>query len=58
MQDQAKLNKKGRWSGAENSKHIRTVQWNIEDLRALIEKYKGTEVDAIIEQVFYIIIIK
>lgn len=51
MQIQAKLKKVGRWSGDEDAKHIRTIQWNIDDLKSFFEKNKGIKIDAVVEMV-------
>ena len=51
LQEQAKAAKKGRWSDDEPSKHVRNIQWNIDDPRQLVTKYGGQKVDAVVEQV-------
>jgi staphylococcal nuclease domain-containing protein 1 len=56
LQEQAKLAKKGRWSDDEASKHIRDVKWTIDDPRALVDKYSGKKIDAVVEQVILFLI--
>jgi len=51
LQEQAKEAKKGRWSGDEPTKHVRSIQWTFDDPRSLVTKYGGKPVDAVIEQV-------
>ena len=51
LQQEAKTAKKGRWSDDEPTKHIRNIQWNIEDSRLLVSKYSNKPVDAVVEQV-------
>uniref|UniRef100_A0A914M2H7 Staphylococcal nuclease domain-containing protein n=1 Tax=Meloidogyne incognita TaxID=6306 RepID=A0A914M2H7_MELIC len=51
LQEQAKEAKKGRWSGDEPIKHVRSIQWSFDDPRSLVTKYGGKPVDAVIEQV-------
>jgi staphylococcal nuclease domain-containing protein 1 len=53
LQQEAKAAKKGRWSDDEPTKHIRNIQWNIEDPRLLVSKYSNKPVDAVVEQVIY-----
>lgn len=49
-QDQAKAEKKGRWSG-DGKSHVREITWSIEDPRALVDKHEQKPIDAVIEQV-------
>uniref|UniRef100_A0A914I7I6 Staphylococcal nuclease domain-containing protein n=1 Tax=Globodera rostochiensis TaxID=31243 RepID=A0A914I7I6_GLORO len=51
LQEQAKTAKKGRWSDDESLKHVRNVQWIIDDPRELVTKYSGKQLDAVVEQV-------
>ncbi|CAK5030294.1 unnamed protein product [Meloidogyne enterolobii] len=47
LQEQAKEAKKGRWSGDEPTKHVRSIQWTFDDPRSLVTKYGGKPVDAV-----------
>ncbi|XP_063980278.1 staphylococcal nuclease domain-containing protein 1 [Diachasmimorpha longicaudata] len=51
LEDAAKSAGKGLHSGAPSSEHIRDVKWTIENPRALVDKYNGKRVKAIIEHV-------
>jgi staphylococcal nuclease domain-containing protein 1 len=51
LQEKAKVAKKGRWSDDSPSNHVRNVQWVISDPKALVDKYSGKKVEAVIEQV-------
>ncbi|KAL3102323.1 hypothetical protein niasHS_003732 [Heterodera schachtii] len=51
LQEQAKTAKKGRWSEEETAKHIRNIQWTIEEPRELVALYSGKQLDAVVEQV-------
>lgn len=55
LQQEAKAAKKGKWSDDESSKHIRNIQWNIEDPRQLVAKHDGERIDAVVEQVIHFI---
>jgi staphylococcal nuclease domain-containing protein 1 len=50
LQERAKSSKKGRWAD-DGQSHVRSITWQIDDPRALIEKYKQQPVDAIVEQI-------
>jgi staphylococcal nuclease domain-containing protein 1 len=56
LQKQAKLAKKGRWSEDEAIKHIRDIKWTIDDPMALVNKYSGQKIDAVVEQVILFLI--
>ncbi|KAI6196869.1 Nuclease domain-containing protein [Aphelenchoides besseyi] len=49
-QEEAKAAKKGRWAGDSNN-HIRDIKWQFDDPKQLIEQYKNTPIDAVVEQV-------
>lgn len=57
IQEKAKLEKKGRWSDDEPKLHVRNICWNVDDPRTLVEKYKQKEIDAVVEQVFFIFLL-
>lgn len=50
LQEEAKSQKKGRWS-EDGQSHVRSITWAVDDLRSLVEKYKQQQVDAVVEQV-------
>ena len=49
-QEEAKTAKKGRWAG-DGDAHVRSVQWQIDEPRALVERYAHKPIDAVVEQV-------
>ncbi|XP_057342022.1 staphylococcal nuclease domain-containing protein 1 [Microplitis mediator] len=51
LEDAARSAGKGKWSGSPSSEHIRDVKWTIENPRAIVDKYNGKPVKAIIEHV-------
>uniref|UniRef100_A0A0K0EWU5 Staphylococcal nuclease domain-containing protein n=1 Tax=Strongyloides venezuelensis TaxID=75913 RepID=A0A0K0EWU5_STRVS len=52
LQEKAKASKLGRWIDEnEHHKHVRNIQWNIPNIQGFVQKYKGTTVKAIIENV-------
>uniref|UniRef100_A0A0N5CHK2 Micrococcal nuclease n=1 Tax=Strongyloides papillosus TaxID=174720 RepID=A0A0N5CHK2_STREA len=52
LQEKAKASKLGRWiDESEHHKHVRNIQWNIPNIQGFVQKYKGTTVKAIIENV-------
>lgn len=51
LEDVAKSAKKGKWSGASLSEHVRAITWTHENPNALLDKYGGKPVKAVIEHV-------
>ncbi|CEF59740.1 LD20211p [Strongyloides ratti] len=52
LQEKAKSSKLGKWiDESEHHKHIRNIQWNIQNIQGFVQKYKGTSIKAIIENV-------
>uniref|UniRef100_A0A0N4ZCN2 Staphylococcal nuclease domain-containing protein n=1 Tax=Parastrongyloides trichosuri TaxID=131310 RepID=A0A0N4ZCN2_PARTI len=52
LQEIAKASKNGRWGDdANDPKHVRNVQWNVQNPQQFVQKYRGTTVKAIIENV-------
>jgi staphylococcal nuclease domain-containing protein 1 len=53
VQEKAKSQKKGKWGvdEADYHKHVRDIKWNVEDPRALVDKYSQKPVKAIVEQI-------
>ncbi|KAK0167154.1 hypothetical protein PV327_004588 [Microctonus hyperodae] len=51
LEDAAKAANKGKYSGSPPSEHIRDVKWTIDNPRAIVDKYGGKPVKAIIEHV-------
>lgn len=50
-QEAAKAQNKGLWAGEPDSKHVRSVQWDQENPRALVDRLGGKPVKAVIEHV-------
>ncbi|XP_034937928.1 staphylococcal nuclease domain-containing protein 1 [Chelonus insularis] len=51
LEDAAKSAGRGKWSGSPSAKHIRDIKWAVDNPRALVDKYGGKPVKAIIEHV-------
>ena len=51
LQEKAKSSKKGKWAVEDSQEHVRNIKWNVEDPRALVDKYAQKPVKAVIEQV-------
>ena len=46
----AKAAKKGQW-GDDNASHVRDIKWDVDPARALVDKYAGKPVSAVVEHV-------
>jgi len=51
LEEEAKAAKRGRWSGANSSEHVRDIKWSMENMRNFIDKQNGKPIRAIIEHV-------
>ena len=49
-QDGAKAAKKGQW-GDDNASHVRDIKWEVDPARALVDKFAGKPVAAVVEHV-------
>ena len=50
-QSQAESARAGIWNEKEKKAHVRDIKWNVENMRALVDKHKGKPVKAVIEHV-------
>lgn len=51
LEDAAKAARKGKWSDAPLSEHVRNITWNIENPKAFFDQHDGKPIKAIIEHV-------
>lgn len=51
LEDQAKVNKIGKWNTDESAAHVRSITWVTENARLMVDQKKNKPVDAIIELV-------